>query len=109
MGELISHASWMRDISDDAPVTALSIPGTHNSGCIGGLFRLGQTQNLDLSDQCDAGIRFLDIRLAQYQDDLFVHHDVVYMGKSYADILSMCARFLEKYPSETIFMSIMDK
>lgn len=29
MGELISHASWMRDISDDTPVTALSIPGTH--------------------------------------------------------------------------------
>jgi 1-phosphatidylinositol phosphodiesterase len=109
MGELISHTAWMRDIPDDTPVTALSIPGTHNSGCIGSLFGLGQTQNMDLSDQFHAGIRFLDIRLAHYQDDLFVHHDVAYMGKSYADVLAMCAKFLKKHPSETIFMSIMDE
>ncbi|HWR47487.1 MAG TPA: hypothetical protein VN327_07745, partial [Pseudonocardiaceae bacterium] len=67
----------MRDIPGDTPVTELSIPGTHNSGCIGGPFGLAQTQDLDLSDQLNAGIRFLDIRLAHYQDNLFVHHDVV--------------------------------
>jgi hypothetical protein len=99
----------MRDISDDAPVTALSIPGTHNSGCVGGLFGVAQTQNLDLPEQLEAGIRFLDIRLAQYQDDLFVHHDVVYMGKSYTDVLDICSSFLRKYPTETILMSVMDE
>jgi 1-phosphatidylinositol phosphodiesterase len=109
MGELISHTSWMRGISDNTPVTELSIPGTHNSGCIGGLFGIGQTQNLDLSDQFDAGIRFLDIRLAQYQDDLFLHHDVAYMGKSYTDVLAICSKFLAKHPSETILMSIMNE
>lgn len=99
----------MRDVPDDTPVTALSIPGTHNSGCIGGPFGLAQTQNLDLSDQLSAGIRFFDIRLAQYRDNLFVHHDVVYMGKSYTDVLAAFSDFLQEYPTETILMSVMDE
>lgn len=109
MEEFISHAFWMRDLPDDTPVTALSLPGTHNSGCVGGIFGFAQTQNLELSDQLDAGIRFLAIRLAQYQDNLFVHHDVVYMGKSYTDVLDICSSFLRKCPFETILMSVMDE
>lgn len=109
MDEFISHPSWMSDIPDDTPVTALSIPGTHNSGCVGGVFGLAETQDLDLSDQLKAGIRFLDIRLAQYEDNLFVHHDVVCMDKSYATVLAICSCFLEKYPTETILMSVKDE
>lgn len=99
----------MRDIPDDTPVTALSIPGTHDSGCIGGPLGVAQTQNLDLVHQLDAGIRFLDIRLAQYQDDLVVHHDVVCMGKTYTEVLDICAGFLKEHPSETILMSVKDE
>ncbi|MGH3973304.1 MAG: phosphatidylinositol-specific phospholipase C [Pseudonocardiaceae bacterium] len=109
MNELISHTSWMRDIPDDTPVTGLSIPGTHNSGCADGPLGFAQTQDLDLPDQLDAGIRFLDIRLALCEDNLFVHHDVVYMDKSYTDVLAICSSFLEKYPSETLLMSINDE
>ncbi|MBV9164029.1 MAG: phosphatidylinositol-specific phospholipase C [Pseudonocardiales bacterium] len=109
MDEFISRTSWMRDIPDEIPVTALSIPGTHNSGCIGGLFGFGQTQNLDLADQLNAGIRFLDIRLAHYQEDLVIHHDVVCMHKSYTDVLAISSRFLRKHPSETILMSVKDE
>lgn len=109
MGEFISRTSWMRNIPDETPATALSIPGTHNSGCISDLFGFAQTQNLDLADQLDAGIRFLDIRLAHYQDDLVVHHDVVCMDKSYTDVLVICSRFPQKYPSETILMSVKDE
>ncbi|MGH7867894.1 MAG: phosphatidylinositol-specific phospholipase C domain-containing protein, partial [Candidatus Dormibacteraceae bacterium] len=109
MGGLVSHASWMRDIPDDTPVTVLSIPGTHDSGCIGGPLGVAQTQDLDLFHQLDAGIRFLDIRLAQYQDDLVVHHDVVCMGKNYTEVLDICSSFLKEHPSETILMSVKDE
>ncbi|MGH3964445.1 MAG: phosphatidylinositol-specific phospholipase C [Pseudonocardiaceae bacterium] len=109
MDELISHTSWMRDIPDNAPVATLSIPGTHNSCSVGGLLGFGRTQNLDLTDQLNAGIRFLDIRLAHYQDNLFAHHDIVHMGKSYADILTICSSFLKQHPSETILMSVKDE
>lgn len=99
----------MRGIPDSTPVTELSIPGTHNSGCTDGPFGFAQTQDLDLPDQLTAGIRFLDIRLAHYQDNLFVHHDVVHMGKSYEDVLAICSDFLGRHPSETVFMSVKDE
>jgi 1-phosphatidylinositol phosphodiesterase len=109
MDEFISHTSWMRGIPDDALVTMLSVPGTHNSCCVTGPLGFSKTQNMDLSDQLNAGIRFLDIRLAHYQDNLCVHHDVVCMEKSYADVLNICSDFLRRYPSETILMSVDDE
>lgn len=107
--KLVPRTCWMQEVADDTPVTALSIPGTHDAGCISGVLSLGQTQSLGIDDQLDAGIRFLDIRLAHYQDDLFVHHDVVFTDKSYTDVLITCSKFLHKYPSETILMSIMEE
>jgi 1-phosphatidylinositol phosphodiesterase len=109
MDKFISRSSWMRDIPDDAEVLSLSIPGTHNSCSIGGILGFSKTQDLDLSDQLDAGVRFLDIRLSHYQDNLFVHHDVVHMGKCYADVLAVCSTFLRLYPSETVLMSVKDE
>jgi 1-phosphatidylinositol phosphodiesterase len=109
MDELTDHSSWMRGIPDDARLLSLSIPGTHNSCSIGGILGFTKTQDLDLLDQLKSGIRFLDIRLSHYQDNLFVHHDVVHMGKCYADVLVACSSFLEQYPSETILMSIKDE
>jgi hypothetical protein len=109
MDEFIIHTSWMRHISDDASVMALSIPGTHNSCCVHGLLGLGKTQELDLPDQLNAGIRFLDIRFTHYQDNLCVHHDVICTEKSYVNILTICFNFLKQYPSETILMSVDDE
>jgi 1-phosphatidylinositol phosphodiesterase len=109
MDEFIRHSSWMRDIPDDTPVTTLNIPGTHDSCCTAGPLGFAKTQNLDLIDQLNAGIRFLDIRLAHYRDNLFVHHDVVHMRKTYGDVLKIFIRFLEQYPSETILMSVKNE
>lgn len=109
MDEFISHSSWMRDIADNARVVSLSIPGTHSSCSIGGILGFSKTQDLDLSDQLNAGIRFLDVRLSHYQNNLFVHHDIVHMGKSYADVLTICSNFLKQHPSETILMSVKDE
>lgn len=109
MDDFVYHTSWMQDISDDVPVTTLSIPGTHNSCCVDGLLGLAKTQNLDLADQLNAGIRFFDIRLAHYHDNLCVHHDVICTEKSYSDVLTACSHFLSQYPSETILMSVKDE
>ncbi|MGH3984646.1 MAG: phosphatidylinositol-specific phospholipase C [Pseudonocardiaceae bacterium] len=109
MEEFTAHNPWMRDIPDDARVTELSIPGTHDTCSVDGLLGFGKTQNLDLVDQLNAGIRFLDIRLSHYRDNLFVHHDVVHMGKSYADVLDICSNFLGEHPSETILLSVKNE
>jgi 1-phosphatidylinositol phosphodiesterase len=106
MGKFITHTCWMRYVPDDASVMTLSIPGTHNSCCVHGLLELGRAQELDLPDQLNAGIRFLDIRFTHYQDNLCVHHDVICTEKSYVDVLTICFNFLRQYPSETILMSV---
>lgn len=109
MAEFITHTSWMRYIPDEAPVMTLSIPGTHNSCCIHGLLGIGKTQELDLPDQLNAGVRFLDIRFTHCQDNLCVHHDVICTEKSYAGVLTTCFDFLKQHPSETILMSVDDE
>ena len=109
MGGYITHTSWMRYIPDDTPVTALSIPGTHDTCCVHGMLGIGKTQELDLPDQLNAGIRFLDIRFTHYQDNLCVHHDVICTEKSYINILTDCFNFLKQNPSETILMSVDDE
>ncbi|MCA1601549.1 MAG: hypothetical protein LC776_07890, partial [Acidobacteria bacterium] len=109
MAEYVYHCSWMRDIPDDAPVITLSIPGTHDSCSIDGPLGFAKTQNLDLADQLKAGIRFLDIRLAHYQDNLFAHHNAVHMRKSWEDILGICSNFLGNYPTETVLMSVKEE
>lgn len=109
MEELICHSSWMAEISDHTRVTALSIPGTHDSCSIDGPLGFAKTQNLDLADQLNAGIRFLDIRLAHYQDNLFAHHNAVHMEKSYADILEICSNFLREHPGEAVLMSVKEE
>ena len=106
MDKFITHTCWMRYVPDDASVMTLSIPGTHNSCCVHGLLGLGRAQELDLPDQLNAGIRFLDIRFTHYQDNLCVHHDVICTEKSYVDVLTICFNFLRQYPSETILMSV---
>lgn len=105
----IPLSSWMRDIPDNTRVTTLSIPGTHDSCSIDGPLGFAKTQNLDLTDQLNTGIRFLDIRLAHYQDNLFAHHNAVHMEKSWADILGICSDFLREYPTETILMSVKEE
>ncbi|MBA2474166.1 MAG: phosphatidylinositol-specific phospholipase C [Pseudonocardiales bacterium] len=109
MDDLIPCASWMRDIRDDAPLTTLSIPGTHNSCSIHGPLGFAKTQDRDLSDQLVAGIRFIDIRLAHYENNLCVHHDVVCMERSYTEVLTICSDFLGQHPSETILLSISNE
>lgn len=109
MDDLILHSSWMSDVPDDARVTTLSIPGTHDSCSIDGPLGFAKTQNLDLADQLNAGIRFLDIRLAHYQNNLFAHHNAVHMEKSYADILEICHEFLARHPTEAVLMSVKDE
>ena len=109
MGEIVSLSAWMGNIHDDVPVTALSIPGSHDSGSVDGPWGLAKTQNLDLAAQLIAGIRFLDIRLAHYQDDPFVYHDIIYNGKCYKDVLRICSGFLMRHPSETILMSVKEE
>jgi hypothetical protein len=52
---------WMRSLPDSTPLSAISIPGTHDSAALhGGL--AAQCQSWTIKDQLEAGIRFIDVR-----------------------------------------------
>ncbi len=56
------YKDWMSYLSDDAKITKIAIPGTHNSSTMG-MNKTAKCQNGSLYKQYSCGIRFFDIRL----------------------------------------------
>lgn len=69
-----SLSSWMKDIADDALISHLTVPGTHDS-CARGKLPFVRTQYLSVTEQLALGIRFLDLRLRVHDDgNLYCYH-----------------------------------
>ena len=110
-GENLSNSpkSWMSFLKDETKISALSIPGTHDSGATSG-GSLGQCQSDDIKTQLEAGVRFLDIRVKAVNGVLKVYHGIVSMNLSFEeDIMDICKTFLAENPGETILMSIKNE
>ncbi len=104
-------SDWMAQISDQTPISLLSIPGTHDSATYtqdqnaGGGFV--KTQMWSIYDQLNIlGIRFLDIRCRIIGNGFAIHHGVVFLGLTFQDIIDQCRAFLLKHPNETILMDV---
>lgn len=108
--------SWMSSLPSTLPLSALSIPGTHNSHTHYRALPSVRCQHASINQQLENGIRFLDIRAqptsatdANKRDMYLVHgvFPVSLTGPKYlASILETCYRFLEENPSETILVSL---
>ncbi len=69
--------NWMSYISDDAKITRLAMPGSHNSGTMG-MSKLAKCQNGSLYEQYAHGVRAFDIRLkADKKGRLFIGHGIM--------------------------------
>lgn len=116
---------WMADIPDEALLSSLSIPGTHDTGTAnivqGGIPQISMTtcQKYYISEQLNVGIRAFDIRGAANSgattpgDVRLVHGSETWMCKdkdgkdlTLQQVLDDSVTFLRKYPSETILMTI---
>jgi 1-phosphatidylinositol phosphodiesterase len=114
MAKLPDHPNWMKYVDGNLTLSELTIPGTHDTGT----FRLqslgpAKCQELKLSEQLQAGIRFLDIRVAKGDKNdgvLWLYHGKPPLGVplnvTFAAIADYCYGFLEANPSETILMSV---
>ncbi|KAK7208579.1 PLC-like phosphodiesterase [Myxozyma melibiosi] len=115
-----SAAKWMSYFSDKVSVSALSIPGTHNSCAHYVSLPSVRCQNAPLVQQLDRGIRFLDIRLSrpflqfcslgQSRHELVVVHSAfpvcAYRAVTFSKVLGRVYAFLDANPSETVIMSL---
>lgn len=102
-------AEWMRQLPDSLSLADITIPGTHDSGAQKGVFGIGQCQSLSITDQLNAGARFLDIRLKLIEDKLQVYHGILGMDMTFDDVQNECLEFLSAHPNETIIMSIKEE
>jgi 1-phosphatidylinositol phosphodiesterase len=105
-----SLSSWMSSIDDSRSLNAISIPGTHDSAATHSLLDIaGKCQDLSISQQLEAGARFLDFRLVNYKGSLCLYHGSINQNLSFADSLKSLYSFLEDHPSETILLSIKEE
>lgn len=136
-----NDANWMSYIPDEKYINQINIPGTHDSGTfnlgsltnnkitdyllpggipLGQLSEYSQTQNLDIREQLDRGIRFFDIRLALINNeskDLYLCHgsrflpciDVKNLTVLYfTHLIKECIYFLMAHDQETIIFHIKE-
>jgi 1-phosphatidylinositol phosphodiesterase len=103
----------MSHLSDSTPLSALSIPGTHNSPCYYKALPSVRCQAVSPLLQLQNGIRFFDIRLqpeSPTSSNLVLVHAVFPIsltgGKTFTSLLSKIYAFLDANPSETLIMSV---
>ncbi|KAI1103976.1 PLC-like phosphodiesterase [Jackrogersella minutella] len=105
-------SSWMRELHDEYLLSALSIPGTHNSPTCHLALPSVRCQAVNVRDQLENGVRFFDIRVNVSSDssELSLVHSAFPISltgtKYFKDMLDVIYSFLEANPSETLIMSV---
>lgn len=108
--------TWMKALKDDTPLSALSIPGTHNSPTFHTALPSVRCQAVSPLEQLQNGIRFFDIRVQPTNpsdptdDRLALVHGVFPISltgpKYFRNLVETTQQFLQTNPSETVIMSL---
>jgi len=103
-----NQSAWMEELPDAAQLSQLSIPGTHDSGSRYGGAAI-ENQVMTISQQLNAGIRYLDIRVRHIDNAFAIHHGLKYQHLNFDDVLKSVTQFLSAHPSETIVMRVHEE
>ena len=130
----VEEADWMARLPDERPLSHICLPGSHDSatahtqstgmisGAVSWICRAINCQSLSISEQLNAGVRFLDLRLYPEKDGPGSIQFVCVHGAGklrytctwseseralkFEEVQHECQAFLEAHPTETIVMSI---
>lgn len=108
---------WMSAFTDPTPLSALSIPGTHNSPTHHTALPSVRCQAVSPRAQLDNGVRFFDIRVQPSNDGkdpgdetLALVHGVFPISltgpKKFRGLVNEVQDFLKTNPTETVIMSV---
>lgn len=108
--------AWMKELRDETPLSALSMPGTHNSPTCHRALPSIRCQAVSPREQLDNGVRFFDLRVQPENpadassDKLILVHSVFPISltgtKYFRDLYNDILDFLSKNPSETLIISL---
>lgn len=101
---------WLALLDDDRPISALSMPGTHDAATgEGTVLSLGVTQSLSMQEQWDMGIRVFDLRpgykkvrkgFFKYENELHIYHGIVETKVSFDKAIKCLTGNLKANPEE---------
>ncbi len=103
--------NWMKNLSDNTLISEINLPGTHDScTCRVQFAFLSKCQKMNITQQLNAGIRYLDIRVEKDGEKLKLVHDIADCknpkNKSKKlfldDVINDCKNFLSQNPTEAI-------
>ncbi|MFM2587645.1 phosphatidylinositol-specific phospholipase C [Vibrio sp. TBV020] len=98
----------MSNLNNETRIRNISIPGTHGSGSQHG-GAIVKNQTLSITQQLNAGIRFLDIRLRHIENVFAIHHGAFYQKQMFGKVINDVRVFLEKNPDEFIFIRVKEE
>ncbi len=95
-------AAWMGYIRDDALLSDIIIPGSHDAGSCN-MSYLGRTQGYSVKEQLGMGARYFDLRVNKTDDGYYMYHEI-FNGERFEDVLSAIVGFLEENPTEALIL-----
>ncbi|MCL1142353.1 phosphatidylinositol-specific phospholipase C [Shewanella gaetbuli] len=103
--DLPPNKNWMNNLPPKVEIRSISIPGTHGSAArIGG--DAVRNQTLTITQQLNAGIRFLDLRLRHINNGFALHHGAYFQNRVFDQALNDIKTFLHENPSEFVFVRV---
>lgn len=123
-----TYTDWMNKLSDNTPLSHISIPGTHDA-CTASVGTVGKTvnadcQSLSIEKQLEAGVRCFDIRTSLNCDaneydavrgqsnmefldkNLGTFHGNLSCGISFPEVLRKMKRYLSNHKNETVILRV---
>lgn len=102
-----SVQDWMGDLSDDAFICQVSIPGAHDacsskfSGLLASIYKgTSQTQSLTVPQMLDAGIRLFDLRPCVSGSKLHINHGIASTSYDFDPIMQNLIDYVTAHPTE---------
>lgn len=109
------NSAWMGSIPDNTFVSQLSIPGSHDAGTGHGVnnvyvvvsgSKYAVTQEKNLTEQWNSGIRAFDLRPAVDGSNLRIYHGIVSTNLYMDNALNTLCGLLDSHPTETCIVII---
>lgn len=108
------HPDWMSNLVQSVPDIALGdivVPGTHDSASYSipawnAFSAVGRTQNVSVLEQLHRGTRFLDIRIAEAANDVYIFHGCM-RGCKLSRILDDIDLFCQDFPGEFLVIEVV--
>ncbi|TKA83330.1 hypothetical protein B0A55_00612 [Friedmanniomyces simplex] len=97
---------WMAKLDDSTAVSALTIPGTHDSAAYTNAWPFIQTQKMDVLGQLNSGIRYFDLRCGLRDDIVEMVHGSAVLGVTLSMLLDIMYLWLMSHSTEALIVQI---